>query len=598
MSESIILTRLAALRARMEAHGGDACFLPTSDPHISEYVPAHYASRAHFSGFTGSAGTLCVTRTEAALWADGRYYVQAAHQIEGTGIVLQRMGEPATPKPGEWLRERVPESGTVLADGFTAPESSCEELEKLLGGARVVSAPVVDEAWTDGRPALPRTKAWLLDVKYAGRSAAEKLGDVREALTKEGATALAVTKLDSAAWLTNLRADDLPNTPFALSFCLVTKDSAALYIDASRLEAGAAGALRAEGFAVEPYDAFEAALKALSGETVLVEKAALSRALYQALAENPGVTLKEGRDPIQLLKAVKNETELACLRAVHIRDGMATARYLHEVSQRVAAGETLTEWDASEIVNANRCADPMSLGISFTTIAAYGANAAMMHYAPAPDTAAALEPHGFLLTDCGGQYYDGTTDITRTIALGPVTDEERRWYTLTLKSHIALARAVFPEGTTGTQLDTIPRSVLWAEGLDYRCGTGHGVGFVGGVHEGPPRLSHTGASEPVREHMLVTDEPGVYEEGVAGIRIENEIECRVWGDTEYGRYLCFEPLTMCPIDTKPVDVTLLSDAELDWLNAYHARVLENLSPLCRDDGERAWLAEMCAEVRR
>lgn len=597
MSESQISARLAALRARMEAHGGDACFLPTGDPHMSEYVPAHWASRAHFSGFTGSAGTLCVTRGEAALWTDGRYFVQAARQLAGTGIELMRSGVAGTPKPAEWLRARVPERAAVLVDGFAVAESACEELERSIPGARAVSAPAVKEAWTDGRPAPPRTEAWILDVKYAGRSAAEKLADVRAALAAEGAQALAVTRLDSAAWLTNLRAADVPHTPFALAFCLVTPENAEIFIDASRLPADAAAALRAGGFTVRPYGAFEDALRALSGVTVLAEKAALSRALYQALKENPGVTLKEGRDPIQLLKAVKNETELRCLRAAHVRDGMAAARCLRDVAARVASGDALTEWDAACAMDAQRLADPMCFDTSFGTIAAYGANAAMMHYAPAPDTAAKLEPRGFLLVDCGGQYRDGTTDITRTVSLGALTDDERRWYTLTLKSHIALARAVFPEGTTGAQVDAIPRSVMWAEGLDYRCGTGHGVGFVGGVHEGPQRLAPTGA-EPLRAGMIVTDEPGVYEENIVGIRIENELECRVWGDTEYGRYLCFEPLTVCPIDTAPLDLTLLTDAELGWLNAYHARVLEALSPLCADDEERAWLARACAEVRR
>lgn len=590
--------RIESLRSVLRAHGAQGCILPTSDPHMSEYVPAHWAARAYFSGFTGSAGTLCVTLDKAALWADGRYFVQAAHQLEGSGIELMRIGVAGTPKFADWMAENLADGALVLADGATAPESTCEQLERVFAkkGIRLECPDLLDEAWTEDRTPAPATKAWLLDDAVAGRTAAEKLADVRRALADADADTLVVSRLESTAWLTNLRADDIPHTPFALAFTLVTPESAELFIDAARVPADVQEKLTAQGFAIRPYGEAAAAVRALEKGTALAEPAALSRALFAALRENSNITVRTGRDPILLLKAVKNETERECLKRAHVRDGLAMVKYIKRVTDAVAAGETLTEWDASQMSDAARREAPECFDISFTTIAAYGPNAAMMHYAPAPDTSAKLEPHGFLLTDCGGQYRDGTTDITRTFALGDVTPDERRWYTLVLKCHIALARAVFPEGTTGAQLDAIARDTLWRQGLDYRCGTGHGVGFVGGVHEGPQNVSPRG-KEPLRAGMIVTDEPGVYEEDLVGIRTENELLCREWGETEYGRYLCFDVITVCPIDTKPLDTALLTDDELAWLNDYHKRVYETLAPKCTDD-ERAWLAAACAEVVR
>ena len=394
--------RIESLRSVLRAHGAQGCILPTSDPHMSEYVPAHWAARAYFSGFTGSAGTLCVTLDKAALGADGRYFVQAAHQLEGSGIELMRIGVAGTPKFADWMAENLADGALVLADGATAPEATCEQLERVFAkkGIRLECPDLLDEAWTEDRTPAPATKAWLLDDAVAGRTAAEKLADVRKALADADADTLVVSRLESTAWLTNLRADDIPHTPFALAFTLVTPESAELFIDAARVPADVQEKLTAQGFAIRPYGEAAAAVRALEKGTALAEPAALSRALFAALRENSNITVRTGRDPILLLKAVKNETERECLKRAHVRDGLAMVKYIKRVTDAVAAGETLTEWDASQMSDAARREAPECFDISFTTIAAYGPNAAMMHYAPAPDTSAKLEPHGFLLTDC------------------------------------------------------------------------------------------------------------------------------------------------------------------------------------------------------
>ena len=583
--------KIALLRAAMKAAGANACLIPSSDPHISEYLPAHWSARRYFSGFTGSVGNLVVTETASALWVDGRYFVQAAHQLEGSEIVLQKMGVEGVPTLMEYLTDALGEGQVLAVDGMVTATSTMKELQKALAkkGAIVKSVDLVEGNWPD-RPAVPASQAFLLDEAYAGRSAAEKLADLRAELAKKDAGAMVVCRLDSVAWLLNLRAADLDCTPFALAYCFVTPDDAILFINTARLPAEAVEALSRQGVRVTDYDHL---LGALTGyhhdQTVLVDEAGTNWAVYSALAENPVFTLKAGEDPIQALKGVKNPVEIENLKNAHVKDGVAMVKFQMWLEEKMAAGEAVTEVDVDEKLMALRGEQALNIGVSFDTIAAYGANAAMMHYHATPAGCTTLAPKGFLLVDCGGQYLDGTTDITRTYALGELTDNERTYYTYVLKSHIDMAKLQFLNTCTGGNLDVIARAPVWAHGIDYRCGTGHGVGFVGGVHEGPHNLRITNQVK-FMPGMIVTDEPGIYEEGEVGIRIENELLCCERVKNQYGQFLGFEPVTYCPIDLTPVRPELLDAEEKEWLNAFHQMVREKLTPHL-NAAEAAWLAE-------
>mgnify|MGYP003257275133 FL=1 len=583
--------KIALLRAAMKAAGANACLIPSSDPHISEYLPAHWSARRYFSGFTGSVGNLVVTETASALWVDGRYFVQAAHQLEGSEIVLQKMGVEGVPTLLEYLTAALGEGQVLAVDGMVTATSTMKELQAALAkkGASVKSVDLVEGNWPD-RPAVPASEAFLLDEAYAGRSTADKLADLRAELAKQEAGAMVVCRLDSVAWLLNLRANDLDNTPFALAYCFVTPDDAILFINTARLPAEAVEALGRQGVRVTDYDHL---LGALTGyhhdQTVLVDEAGTNWAVYSALKGNPVFTLKAGEDPIQALKAVKNPVEIENLKKVHVKDGVAMVKFQMWLEEKMAAGEAVTEVDVDEKLMALRGEQALNIGVSFDTIAAYGANAAMMHYHATPGNCTTLAPKGFLLVDCGGQYLDGTTDITRTYTLGELTDNERTYYTYVLKSHIDMAKLQFLNTCTGGNLDVIARAPVWAHGIDYRCGTGHGVGFVGGVHEGPQNLRITNHTV-FKPGMIVTDEPGIYEEGEVGIRIENELLCCARVKNQYGQFLGFEPITYCPIDLTPVRPELLDADEKEWLNAFHQMVREKLTPHL-SAAEAAWLAQ-------
>ena len=440
--------KLAVLRAAMQKAGAAACLIPSSDPHISEYLPAHWAARRYFSGFTGSVGTLVVTREKSALWVDGRYFVQAENQLAGSEIELQKMALPGVPTVAEYLKNALGEGDVLALDGGITSTALVKELQKALAekGASVRDLDLAGPNWPD-RPAVPATEAWLLPETFAGESARSKLARLRAALETAGATAQVVTRLDSTAWLLNLRAADLECTPFALAWCFVTRDAATLFIDGSRLPDAARQGLEAQGVTVRSYDELLDALAAHTApETVLVDEAGTNYAISGALAANPAFTVKAGDDPVQLMKGVKSEAELANIRRAHEKDGAAMVRFQMALEAAMAAGQPLTEWDIGGMLAAERARQEGYLMESFAPIAAYGGNAAMMHYQATEESHAALEPRGFLLVDTGGQYLDGTTDITRTYPLGPLTEEERTWYTLVLKSHIGMARAVFLEG--------------------------------------------------------------------------------------------------------------------------------------------------------
>ena len=597
MSMNTVPERLAALRAAMKANGVDVYLIPVGDPHSSEYLPDHYTSLTYFSGFHGENSNFVVTMTESAVWADGRYFVQAEKEIAGTEIQLMRMGEPGVPTAEEYCGKVLPEGGTLGLCGLTANCALVNNLKKALepkhGSIKTLF--LEDELWVEGRPARPATPAWILPKEYAGFSPAEKLEQLRGKLKEQGCTAQLVGKLDNLAWLLNLRAMDIECTPYAMAYCYVTPSRAVLFIDQARVTPEAKAELEANGVTLADYDSILDAMAAeTEPQTVLAESATVNYAVYQVLENNPALTVKDAADPLLAMKGVKNEVELAHLRECHLRDAVAMVRFQIELENRLAAGETLTELTVDEILHKYRSANDKFLVESFGTIAAYGGNAAMMHYHATPEDHAVLQRKGFLLVDSGATYLDGTTDITRTYPLGELTEDERLFYTWTLQCHIDIAKAVWLDYCDCHMLDTIAREPLWRHLINYRCGTGHSVSFVGNVHEGPHALNGRNTTL-MRPGMIVTDEPGVYEAGEVGIRIENEIECYHKADNQYGTFLAFRPLTFVPIATSPIVPGVLDKEQIAWLNDYHRKVFEQLAPRLTED-ERAWLAEKCAAI--
>ena len=597
MSMNTVPERLAALRAAMKANGVDVYLIPVGDPHSSEYLPDHYTSLTYFSGFHGENSNFVVTMTESAVWADGRYFVQAEKEIAGTEIQLMRMGEPGVPTAEEYCGKVLPEGGTLGLCGLTANCALVNNLKKELepkhGSIKTLF--LEDELWVEGRPARPATPAWILPKEYAGFSPAEKLEQLRGKLKEQGCTAQLVGKLDNLAWLLNLRAMDIECTPYAMAYCYVTPSRAVLFIDQARVTPEAKAELEANGVTLADYDSILDGMAAeTEPQTVLAESATVNYAVYQVLENNPALTVKDAADPLLAMKGVKNEVELAHLRESHLRDAVAMVRFQIELENRLASGEQLTELTVDEILHKYRSADDKFLVESFGTIAAYGGNAAMMHYHATPEDHAVLQRKGFLLVDSGATYMDGTTDITRTYPLGELTEDERLFYTWTLQCHIDIAKAVWLDYCDCHMLDTIAREPLWRHLINYRCGTGHSVSFVGNVHEGPHALNGRNTTL-MRPGMIVTDEPGVYEAGEVGIRIENEIECYHKADNQYGTFLAFRPLTFVPIATSPIVPGVLDKEQIAWLNDYHRKVFEQLAPRLTED-ERAWLAEKCAAI--
>ena len=590
--------KIAALRAAAQAAGAHGVLLMTSDPHSSEYLPAYYNSLPFFSGFTGENSTLVVTLTGSALWCDGRFYVQGDRQLAGTEIECMHAGSAGVPTVEEYLTAHFAAGQTLLLDGSCVPATIANGYAAALAksGAKLESKDIVSPLWESltTRPSLPNTPCELLTVEQTGATAAQRIAMVRDELKKAGATALAVTGLDCVGWLTNMRARDLPCTPLAVAYALVTMDSCTLFIAPGRLNDADAKTLADNGVSLRDYPELIDTVHALPAEEVfLVDEKATNYDLYCALNEHKTVT---GADPIFALKGVKNPVELANIRECHVRDGVAMVRFQMDLEKAIAEGKILHETDIEKMLQKRRAEMPGYFEDSFDTIAAYGPNAAMMHYHAEGEVNSVIEPRGFLLVDNGGQYDCGTTDITRTYPVGPLTENERKYYTWTLQSHIDIARAVFLDYCTGFALDSFARGPLWAHKINYRCGTGHGVGYISSVHEGPQSLR---PQNPIvfKEGMTITDEPGVYETDEVGIRIENELECVDAGTNQYGHWLKFEPLTLVPISTEPVIVDELTRDQINWLNTYHAHVYEMLSPRLTEE-EKTWLKAKTAPIDR
>jgi Xaa-Pro aminopeptidase len=511
--------KIATLRGKMKENGVQACIIPSSDPHMSEYLPAHWMARSYFSGFTGSAGTLVVTETESGLWTDGRYFIQAASQLDGSEIKLFRMGVKDVPTYTEFISNKLKNGDTVGFDGKLVSAANVKDMGEAFAEKELncKTVDLISDIWPD-RPDMPASEVFIHDVKYAGYTCREKLEQVRAELKKRKADGEVFTSLDCVAWLMNIRAGDIAYNPLAVSYAFVTADSAFLFINTERVPAGAIAYLEENGVTVKRYEEIDETLKAINIKlTILVDPSEMNYGLYQILKQNPFVTVKEGNDIVTALKGVKNTTEIQNIKQAHILDGCALVDFCVRFEEKLEKGETVTECAVCDMLRDCRAKQPHNMGESFDTIAAYGPNAAMMHYSPKPETCSVIREKGFLLIDSGGQYLEGTTDITRTFVMGPLTREEQEHYTYVLKAHIALAGAVFLEGCTGGNLDILARQQVWKHGIDYRCGTGHGVGMFSGVHEGPQRLSIKG-NTAFQKGMTITNEPGIYEEGHHGIR--------------------------------------------------------------------------------
>lgn len=592
MSE--IPQRLSQLRRQMLAHDLYAWIAPSSDPHQSEYVATHWQARAWLSGFSGSAGTLVVTHSQAGLWTDARYHLRAAGELAGSGIELFKLGLPGTPRLLEWLREQVPPGAVVGFDGAVMSAAEAANLEAVLAekGVRVsIQHDLLSEIWLD-RPSLPSNPIRIHPDVFAGESRTNKLTRVRSELQRQGGDYHLVCALDDIAWMLNLRGSDIEYNPVAVCYALISQQAARLFIQSEKVPLEVRVELESSGVSLHPYDQIEAHLRNLpEGSAICIDPNKTNARLHRSIPNSCRVI--ESQSLPYTLKTVKNITELAGIRRAHLRDGAALVRWLCWLEERVRfdahTGLSLTEITAAEKLDEFRSLEENFQGLSFGTIAGYGPNSAVGHYRTDPANDPILHPTGIFLVDSGAQYLDGTTDITRTISLGNPQPEEKIAFTQVLKCHIRLATAQFPHGATGAQLDAIAREPLWRLGWNCRHGIGHGVGCFLNVHEGPPRFSET-STTALQPGMLLSNEPGVYFEGRFGIRIENVLMVKPPVRSEFGEFLSFETISLAPIDLNLVESTLLEPAEIAWLNAYHCQVRETLSPLL-STAEVDWLEQ-------
>lgn len=593
---------LTALRACMKKRGVTLWMAPCSDAHGSEYIGEHDECVRHLSGFTGDSCTLLIAEKEAWLWTDGRYFVQAEMELRDSGVTLMKMGEAGVPSMEQFLQKRL-EKGAVL--GFYAPLVSAKrgaELQRIAernGAVLATDRDLVDMIWKD-RPKRNASPVWIHDIQFAGEGAAEKLALLREELKERGATVFLTAALDEIAWITNLRGSDIECNPVFLAYLLVKRHSAALYVQKEALSEEVLAYLKAQKISVKGYDRFLKAAALLKNERVLTDEALTSFAVRKAIGGS--CEILDTVSPAAILKCVKNNTEAEGLKACHVRDGVYMTKFLHWLKKTVKEQktDTLTEVELAERLDALRASDPRYVSLSFTTISAYGPNAAMCHYHATPEYAAQVKPRGLYLVDSGGQYLDGTTDVTRTVALGETSAEERQDYTLTVIGMLNLLNAVFPYGTRGTNLDTFARQALWAHGRDFNHGTGHGVGFLNNVHEMPVSVRFRPNADPRRDRpyvpgMVTSDEPGVYMEGSHGIRTENMILCVPHPELE--GFFTFETLTLVPLDAEPLDIALMTKRDIKRFNRYQKLVRDTIGPLLTEE-ERDWLNDETRKIKR
>lgn len=592
--DNTIQNRVEKMRSFMQQNGYSAFVVVSSDPHSSEYVADRWKSREWVSGFDGSAGTAVITLDKALLWTDSRYWLAAEKALDGTGYQLMKDGAPGTPSIVEWLCSNMKAGDLVAVDG-----SVCTVIEADAWSAQLAAKDIkfdftedpFDELW-EGRPSLPLGEAHIMPDGIAGESAKSKLARLRSALDNEDVDGMLVTMLDEIAWLTNLRGCDVEYNPVVVSYMLVTLDKAVLYIDDRKISAEVHDHLYAQGIDVAEYGDIWQALKEYDKKTLLVQPSRCNAAAARTIAKEK-IIFKDS--PVAWMKATKNETEIEGFKRAMLSEGIAMTRLLKWLKPAVKAGG-ITELDVDKKLTELRSCDEEFKGLSFSTIAAYGPNAAIVHYEPTATENALLDTKSFLLLDCGGQYSCGTTDVTRTIALGELTDEEKADYTRVLRGHISLAMAKFPTGTCGTQLDVLARQWLWNAGENYLHGTGHGVGHFLNVHEGPHQIRMNNVPAHLVPGMTVTNEPGLYKAGRHGIRIENTMVVEKFCESEFGTFYELSPLTLCPIDKTPIVSSLLGDEAREYLDAYHATVFNKLSPYL-DGEELAFLEECCSPLQ-
>lgn len=588
----MIQERLKELRAQMQERGIDIYIVPTSDFHQSEYVGEYFKARKYMTGFTGSAGTAVITKEEAGLWTDGRYFIQAEKQLEGSTVKLFKMGEEGVPKVEEYVKDHLTEGSCIGFDGRVMDAKSGEKYAKMAEekkAALYVKEDLVGNIWKD-RPQLPANKVWILEDAYAGRSMADKIADVRTKMQKEGADIHILSSLYDIAWLLNLRGGDIDHVPVFLSFVSIEKEQILLFVNSQILDKEVRDYLEKNHVTIRPYEDIYTYAQNLQKVKVLISAEETNYRIAECIREHAEVL--EGENPSLMLKAVKNEIELKNTREAHLKDAVAVTKFMYWLKTNIGKME-ISEISASDYLEERRKEQEHYLDLSFDTISAYGPHGAMMHYSATKESNAVLKPEGFLLVDSGGHYLEGTTDITRTFALGALTDEEKQHFTAVCRSNMNLANAKFLYGCCGINFDILARGPLWDLGIDYRCGTGHGVGHILNVHEGPngfrwkivPERNDSGKLE---EGMITTDEPGVYIEGKYGIRTENELICVKDEKNEYGQFMRFENITYVPIDLDAILPEEMSAKERRELNEYHQMVYEKVSPYLTDE-EREWL---------
>ena len=595
MNETIS-ERLAALRVQMKQSGLNAALIPQTDPHQSEYIADHWQVRRWLSGFTGSAGTLVVTESKALLWTDSRYFLQAEEQLAGTGITLMKDGLPDTPSITTYLIQNLQKGDNVGIDGslFSIIETSNLRSSLEKHGIKLNTGfDAIDSIWTD-RPGLPATPVFIHDIKFAGETASDKIEKILADAASQGANAIFISPLDEIAWTLNIRSRDVKCNPVATAFLYLSSEGSTLFIKEGKLDEATAAYLSQSNVGTAPYEEALAFLRALPDNArVLIEASRTSGRVLDTLGSRAVV----GASPVPMLKAVKNDTQIAGIRRSMEIDGAALVGAFMEIEKMMRQGEPLTELAVSGILTHFRSQQPNYFDESFDTIAGYGPHGAIVHYSADEASNATLHKSSLLLVDSGAQYYDGTTDITRTVALGQPTDRERHDFTLVMKGHIALGTAIFPEGTCGMQLDALARQFLWKEGLSYLHGTGHGVGHFLNVHEGPQSIRLNYMPAPLTPGMITSNEPGLYREGVHGIRCENLVLTVKAMTTEFGKFYGFETVTLFPFDLRLFDTAIMTDDEIEWVNNYHTHVRETLSPSL-DGGALKWLTDKTRTLKR
>lgn len=589
-----IKERMHALRMTFPPNYIKAFIIPSTDPHLSEYVAPHWMSREWISGFTGSAGTVVVLMNEAGLWTDSRYFLQAAKELEGSGITLYKEMLPETPSITKYLSQKLKSGESVSIDGKMFSVQQVEQMKEELAAYSLqvdLFGDPLKRIWKD-RPSIPDSPAFVYNIEYAGKSCEEKVAAIRAELTKKGAYALFLSALDEIAWTLNLRGNDVHCNPVVVSYLLITQDDVIYFISPEKVTKEVNEYLKEQHVKLKNYDEVETYLNTFTGRNILIDPKKTNFAIYSAI--NLECNIIRGESPVALLKAIRNEQEIAGIHAAMQRDGVALVKFLKWLEEAVPSGKE-TELSVDRKLHEFRAAQPLYMGESFDTIAGYKEHGAIVHYSATPESDVPLQPKGFLLLDSGAQYLNGTTDITRTIALGELTEEEKTDYTLILKGHIALAMAKFPVGTRGAQLDVLARMPIWKYGMNFLHGTGHGVGHFLSVHEGPQSIRMNENPVVLQPGMVTSNEPGVYKAGSHGIRTENlTLVCK---DKEgmFGDYLKFETITLCPICKKGIIKEMLTNEEIEWLNNYHQIVYEKLSPNLNEE-EKVWLQEATASI--